>query len=85
MKDDIFSFSTLQLLGIDELHIWIQTKHKIVQPTQTPYVLSDCLSVGKQSQCVVQATPTWNGDLLPPKLQRRGLVFEGKLVTVERV
>ena len=24
-------------------------------------------------------------NLLPPKLQRRGLVFEGKMVTMERV
>ena len=28
---------------------------------------------------------TSNPFLLPPKLQRRGLVFEGKMVTMERV
>ena len=32
---------------------------------------------------LISATTIWR--LLPPKLQRRGLVFKGKMVTMERV
>ena len=35
--------------------------------------------------CPTGPTPSSGLALLPPKLQRRGLVFKGKMVTVERV